>query len=300
MRSMSRAGGGNSASMRCMQRASSARSCAVPPRISGAGCTGSCGGRRHINGVEPSAESAQAGVDADAGSSGSVASNASRPNGRTPLPASAPNSADEITLPLGLGQSPACRPQTNRRDTPCAAAEHRQLIGDAVTGLRSSRCTAKRAMGGGDQRRPVRRHQSALDRPPGFHQFRGDNHVDVAGHRHQREHRAHGCVAGGSFRRSRSSRRCVARRPAPRSIARPSPCASASATIQSASTPPPWPPIAMMAMVIGRSAASVMRPSQASSKRLASRRRCRRPITAWRIRASSRSHRVGLLMRSAR
>ena len=32
------------------------------------------------------------------------------------------------------------------------------------------------------------------------------------------------------------------------------PCASASSTIQSASTPPPWPPIAITATQIGRSA----------------------------------------------
>ena len=73
------------------------------------------------------------------------------------------------------------------------------------------------------------------------------------------------------------------------------PCDSASSTIQSASTPPPWPPIAITAMQTGRSAvnrsgvslsafprgrSSAERPHQsAKTMRRASRRRCRKPIT---------------------
>ena len=54
------------------------------------------------------------------------------------------------------------------------------------------------AMGRRDEQRLVRRDEAALDRARAFHQFGRQHHVDVAGHRHQGQHR----VAPGRLRRA--------------------------------------------------------------------------------------------------
>ena len=54
------------------------------------------------------------------------------------------------------------------------------------------------AMGRGDQRGAVRRDEAAGDRATGFHQFGRQHDIDIARHRHQRQHRL--LVACGGFR----------------------------------------------------------------------------------------------------
>ena len=49
--------------------------------------------------------------------------------------------------------------------------------------------TARRAMRRGDQRRAVRRDEAAQNRAAGLHQLRRHHDVDIAGRRHQRQHR---------------------------------------------------------------------------------------------------------------
>ena len=118
------------------------------------------------------------------------------------------------------------------------------LLGDRVDAVRR-----------GDQRRAVRRDEAALHGAAGFHQLRGEHHVDVARQRHQRQHRRAAVRArparADTARRSRWSRRCAAPRRAPRWSGRCSRCASPRSTIQSASTPPPSPPMARIAILIG-------------------------------------------------
>ena len=86
------------------------------------------------------------------------------------------------------------------------------------------------------------------------------------------------------------------------------PACSAMSTIQSASTPPPWPPMARTAILIGeaaRGAAEVLmllsmsEPQSASCARRA-RRRCRKPITARARGPGTLSPPVGLWTMSAR
>jgi len=43
-------------------------------------------------------------------------------------------------------------------------------------------------MRGGDEQRPLRCDEAALDRARGFHQLGGEHHVDIARHRQQAEH----------------------------------------------------------------------------------------------------------------
>ena len=62
-----------------------------------------------------------------------------------------------------------------------------------------------------DERRAVGRHQPAQDRASGLHPFRGDDQVDVAGNRHQRQDRRPSAVAAANDldvvdRRSRALR----------------------------------------------------------------------------------------------
>ena len=83
--------------------------------------------------------------------------------------------------------------------------------------------TAKRSMRRGDQCGLLRRDQAAQDRPAGLHQFRRHHDIDVARRRHQRENRIDAIASAAPSRYNRSSRRCVARRRARRSIAPPSP-----------------------------------------------------------------------------
>ena len=75
------------------------------------------------------------------------------------------------------------------------------------------------------------------------------------------------------------------------------PWASPRATIQSASTPPPSPPMARMAILIGWVSCSHQKAVAASRRSM---RRCSAPMTHWRSRARSRSQASGLLITSAR
>ena len=68
-------------------------------------------------------------------------------------------------------------------------------IGDAVA-RRGLLEDAEGAVRGGDQRRAVGRDEAALDGAAGLHQFGGDDDVDVARRRHQREHRRPPGAAG--------------------------------------------------------------------------------------------------------
>ncbi len=147
-----------------------------------------------------------------------------------------------------VGDAPACRRRRSGCDTPwAAAASTAGRIGDAVA-RRRLLGDREGAVRGGDQRGAVRRDQAALDGAAGFHQLGGDHHVHVARHRHQRQHRRvvalrpdHlDVVDRGAGALRHAGHRGGLRDPA---VAL-RPCA----TIQSASTPPPWPPIAMMAM----------------------------------------------------
>ncbi len=56
-------------------------------------------------------------------------------------------------------------------------------------------------MGGSDEQRPLRRDEAALHRARGFHQLGGEHDVDVARHRHQRQHRRAARRLRGRFRK---------------------------------------------------------------------------------------------------
>jgi hypothetical protein len=74
-----------------------------------------------------------------------------------------------------------------RRDFRCR--DHFLGIGDAVAG-HGLFGDGQRPVGGGDQRGAVGGDETAHDGAAGFHHFGGDQNVDVAGGRHQREHRS--------------------------------------------------------------------------------------------------------------
>ena len=103
---------------------------------------------------------------------------------------------------------PAGGQQRLRIDAPVA---HRDLLGHR-----------EHAVGGEDERAALGRHQAALDRAAGLHQFGRDHQIDIARHRHQRQHRLLAARIPPAERTpdNRSSRRCAAPRPAPMSIAR--------------------------------------------------------------------------------
>ncbi len=75
------------------------------------------------------------------------------------------------------------------------AVAQRRLLGDGID-----------AVGGGDQRRALLRHQAALHRAAGFHQLGGDQHVHVARRGDQRQHRR---GAGGLGRGAREQLQVV-------------------------------------------------------------------------------------------
>ena len=121
-----------------------------------------------------------------------AASNASRGNGSTPAAASAPNIVADMTLPFAFAIASMSKAMR------CLAANSGGRrddlgIGDAVA-WRLFLDDGEGAMGGGDQRRALGRHQPAQHRAAGLHQLRGQHDVDVAWRRHQREHRI-GAVA---------------------------------------------------------------------------------------------------------
>ena len=221
--------------------------------------------------------------------------------------ASAPNSGALITLPV----SAATRGEIARDEHSAAAPQPATRAASSMRPSRQVRLLdhGVDAVRRGDQRRAVGRHEPALDRSAGLHQLGGDHDVHFARHRHQREDRIlprrrrrglreqlHIVDRGTrALRDTRHGRRL-------REVA----ACSARSTIQSASTPPPSPPMARMAMVIARGgrviapfAAVARRPvsagSSATSARMAasrrSIRRCRKPITARWNRAIQRSQR---------
>ena len=115
-----------------------------------------------------------------------TASNAARPNGNASVAHNAPNSTDDTTLPA-CSASAAMSNATNR----CAAARPAAVTAPEVR--RSvARCRLLRNREGpmrrGDQQRSVRRHQSALDRPPGLHPLRSNNDIHVPRRRHSGKH----------------------------------------------------------------------------------------------------------------
>ena len=69
-----------------------------------------------------------------------------------------------------------------------AGREQRRRVRAAI-GERDLLGHRKNAMGGGDQQGLVGGDEAALDRARRLHQFGGEHHVDVAGNRHQGEHR---------------------------------------------------------------------------------------------------------------
>ena len=107
-----------------------------------------------------------------------------RENGSTPVPASAPNSTALITLPACSAAS-AMSKRTKRFAAARACASSASL---ATRPSPSAVFSVDRvdAVGRGDQRRAVGRHQAALHRAAALHQLGGEDDVDVARQRHQR------------------------------------------------------------------------------------------------------------------
>ena len=70
-----------------------------------------------------------------------------------------------------------------------ASVAERRLLGDRIHAVR--RC---------DERGAVGRDEPALHRAAGFHQLGSEHHVDVAGQRHQREHRLAAVALGHGAR----------------------------------------------------------------------------------------------------
>ncbi len=81
-----------------------------------------------------------------------------------------------------------------------AGGEQRWRI-DAAVGERNLLGHGEDAMGGSDEQRPLRRDEAALHRARGFHQLGGEHDVDVARHRHQRQHRRAARRLRGRFRK---------------------------------------------------------------------------------------------------
>ena len=146
------------------------------------------------------------------------------------------------------------------------------------------------AVGGGDQHRPVGRHEAAQDGAARLHQFGGDHDVDVARRRHQREHRGLAALAAAASRCSRSWRRCAGRHPEPRSPGHashwlpPPPRSSRSARRRPARPWRGW--RSMIGFVAWIACASNIRLPARAEQRCGrfSRRRCSQPITALRMR----------------
>ena len=110
-------------------------------------------------------------------------------------PASAPNSTALNTLPVASASAAMSNARSSRaasRQADSSAARVRAAVGE-----RDLLGHGEDAMGRGDEQRPVRRDEAALHRARGLHQLGGEHDIDVARHRHQREHR----LAAGRLRR---------------------------------------------------------------------------------------------------
>ena len=141
---------------------------------------------------------------------------ASRGNGSAPEAANAPNSTELMRLP-DRAQAASMSKHTRRRDSLAQRRKHRIRLGDAVAERRFFR-DAVDPMAGCHQRGSIRSHESAHHRASRFHEFRGDDHIHIAGHGHERENRAPlpDRWVRDTSRGNTPSSRCAAPRPAPR------------------------------------------------------------------------------------
>ncbi len=116
-----------------------------------------------------------------------AASNAARGKGSAPEPASAPNSTALTTLPVAsasaaMSKATSCR-AASRQAANSAAASARPSASAIFSVIANTRWVEaiSSVLSGRDE--------AALDRARRLHQLGGEHHVDVARHRHQRQHR---------------------------------------------------------------------------------------------------------------
>ena len=235
-----------------------------------------------------------------------AASNAARSNGSASVAARAPNIAAEMTLPFAFASASMSnaisRLAANSVAIETTAGSPTPSPGRLLFRHRES------AMRRGDQRRLFGRDETAQHRSARLHQLGRHHDVDVAGRRHQREDRLRARSRSAPFRYNRSSRRSVARRPAPRWTARPNPAPQRARRSNRRARRRPVRPsrewrsrcAARPAMSLRPDAALVHPRSLANAMRPAFRRRSNQPMIEARVLSTNRSQDEGLWTISAR